>query len=348
MSDDLLVRSSFPALGTTAVVLTTDPAALSRAVAAVQAEVDAVDRACSRFRDDSELSVLNRSAGRPFAASPLLLEAIAVAQRAATLTTGLVDPTIGGALRVLGYDRDFGEVAADGPAVRAVARRVPGWQAISVDRRAGTVRVPAGVSLDLGATAKALCADRAVAAAAGGGGPGVLVSLGGDVAVAGDPPSGGWPVHVTDDHAAAPGSGGQTISIFSGGLATSGVTVRRWERGGREFHHVLDPSTGLPADTVWRTVSVAAGSCVDANIGSTAAVILGAAAVDWLEARRLPARLVRPGGEVTVIAGWPPAGPATATGPAATAPAATVPATSDRAATEAAAATTAGTARSRC
>jgi thiamine biosynthesis lipoprotein len=181
---------------------------------------------------------------------------------------------------------------------------VPGWRCVEVDERERVVRLPPGVELDLGATAKALAADRAAAAGAAAAGAGVLVSLGGDVAVAGPPPEGGWPILVADDHARLD-EAGPTVAIESGGLATSGTAVRRWRAGGAVLHHLIDPRTGRPAVSPWRTVSVAGASCVDANIASTAAVVLGDAAPEWLGERRLPARLVSTAGDVALVAGWP-------------------------------------------
>jgi thiamine biosynthesis lipoprotein len=293
----------FPAIGTTAVILVADPAASRTARAVVEAEIAAIDAACSRFRDDSELAGVNRAGGSPVTVSPLFLEAVDVALRAAQLTDGAVDPTVGRAMRVLGYDRDFSQMASGGPALRVSVGQVPGWRLVRTDRRASTVTVPDGVELDLGATAKALCADRAAAAAADATGTGVLVSLGGDIAACG--PGGGWSVRVTDDHTAGPDGPGQTVLINSGGLATSSTTARRWVRGGRELHHLVDPATGQPAASCWRTVSVAAGSCVDANIASTAAIILGPKALGWLQRRRLPGRLVTTNGRVARVGGWP-------------------------------------------
>ena len=98
---------------------------------------------------------------------------------------------------------------------------------------------------------------------------------------------------------------GTTIALTSGGLATSGTTARRWTRGGRQLHHVVDPATGWPAGEVWRTVTAAAPTCVDANVATTAAIVLGAGAPRWLESRGLPARLVAPEGAVVVVGGWP-------------------------------------------
>ena len=136
-------------------------------------------------------------------------------------------------------------------------------------------------------------------------GAGVLISLGGDIATAGPALSSGWAIHVADDHRAGPDAPGQTIAIASGGLATSSITARRWLQDGRVMHHILDPATGQPVEPVWRTASVAASSCVDANIASTAALVKGRSAPRWLSKLKLPSRLVSVAGEVHVVAGWP-------------------------------------------
>lgn len=296
--------ASWPALGTTASVAVTEGAALQSARQAIIDELAELDAACSRFRNDSELSRLNRAGGCPFPAGPLLMEAIEVALRAARLSDGIVDPTIGEALILAGYDRDFAELS-DEPRV-LVGRRVPGWRCVSVRRDRGTVRVPPGVVLDLGATAKALGADRAARAAARAAGRevGVLVNLGGDISTCGPPPSGNWLVRVADDHRAPPDAPGQSLTIASGALATSSTTVRRWGAGA---HHIIDPRTGIPAESRWRTVSVAAATCVDANIATTAAIVLGGEAPGWLADRGLPARLVARSGDVVTTSGWPAA-----------------------------------------
>jgi FAD:protein FMN transferase len=310
-------RVSFPALGGTAVVAVRDGAALSAARAAAEKTVAEFDLACSRFRDDSELSALNAAAGSPVRVSPLLLEAVTASLRAARLTGGDVDPTIGQALIALGYDRDFADLtpgdsgaAGAGDSGAALVRSisvasVPGWRTVQVDPARSTIQFGRGVKLDLGATAKALAADRAAARAHAAAGCGVLVSLSGDLAIAGEPPGEGWRVRVTDDHRSAVDAPGQWITLRAGGLATSSTMVRRWRAGSRFAHHLLDPATGGPVAVVWRTVSVSAASCLDANIASTAAIVRGEEAVAWLESLCLPSRLVRPDGTVRHLAGWP-------------------------------------------
>ncbi|HEY4627019.1 MAG TPA: FAD:protein FMN transferase [Blastococcus sp.] len=286
-------------------VAVTDPGALEEARALVTGILDDVDRAASRFRDDSELARLDAAAGNWTAISPLLAELLAVALRAARITDGDVDPTVGGPLRVLGYDRDLPEVALDGGFVPEPAA---GWRSVELDRDRCRVRVPVGVRLDLGATAKAWTADRAASAVAAATGAGCLVSIGGDVAVAGTPPEGGWRVRVEDvtgDPGAESTGPATVVTVHDGGLATSSVVARRWQRDGVRLHHLLDPRTGLPPVPVWRTVSAAAGSCVDANIVSTAAVVRGHRVWPWLRGVRLPVRLVTADGQVLTAGGWP-------------------------------------------
>jgi thiamine biosynthesis lipoprotein len=169
----------------------------------------------------------------------------------------------------------------------------------------------------------------------------VLVSLGGDIAVAGEAPDGGWPVAVADEQQPASrapyggrravrvpdanrqasqapagsrqagrapeGSPGQVVRLAAGTLATSSITCRRWRRGGRNLHHIVDPRTGLPADGPWRTVSVAAARCAEANAAATAAIVMGHPAEAWLAEQGLPARLVTRDGRVRLVAGWPAA-----------------------------------------
>lgn len=300
------------ALGTFATVMVTDPRVLGDACALLDEELAAIDAACSRFRPDSELSRACAAGGRPVRVSTLFAEALSVALTAAELTGGDVDPTCGQALADLGYDRDFALARQDTGSPGRPPGPTGGWRGVVLDAARQELTVPDGVLLDLGATAKALAADRAAAAIASVTGCGVLVNLGGDISVAGQPPEGGWLVGVADDATfettTASVKASQVVVIRDGGLATSSVLGRAWQRGGAWLHHIIDPRTGMPARSCWRTVSVAAGSCVDANVASTAAIVRGERAVAWLERLRLPARLVRHDGSVVTVADWPAPG----------------------------------------
>jgi FAD:protein FMN transferase len=302
-------QDTWRVFGTTAVLLVTAPEALEQARRLADSELAAVDLACSRFRPDSELTELNAANGAARTVSAVFADLIAAALRAARLTDGDVDPTCGQALVDLGYDRDFAEVqaasSAESPLVTVPSRPVAGWRSVELDPAILRAALRHGAQLDLGATAKAWAADRCAELIAAELGCGVLVSLGGDISVAGPPPADGWRVRVTDDHAAAADAPGQTVTITEGGLATSSTTVRTWTTQGHQVHHIIDPATGESAQSPWRTVSVAAGSCVDANTASTAAIIRGEAALPWLRDSGLPARLVRADGTAQTTAGWP-------------------------------------------
>jgi thiamine biosynthesis lipoprotein len=287
-------------------LVVTDPGVIVAAIELLNQTLERVDTVASRFRPDSEINALHRAAaaGGPVPVSADLLEAVEIALRAARLTDGAVDPTVGIAMCRLGYDRDFtvmepnasGDLPEPGP--------VPGWRSVTLDGERSTVTMRAGTLLDLGATAKAWAADRAARAIASRLGCGVLVSLGGDIAVDGAAPEKGFSVGIAD--ICGDPSAPVAVSIVSGGLATSGIGNRHWTLGGHPVHHLVDPATGLSVDSPWRTVSVAAGSCVDANTASTAAMVMGEPAVPWLEQERLPARLIRLDGSTLTVAGWPP------------------------------------------
>jgi FAD:protein FMN transferase len=324
-----LARAKWQALGTTVELLVSDSHALSQAQAILEQQIYELDRACSRFRGDSELMRVNAGAGRTIRVDSLLIETVELALRAAELTNGDVDPTVGTALVLAGYDRDMRLLdrvspgtgpknsGACSPPVLAPhirAKPICGWRAVELDREHSTLRIPRGVKLDLGATAKAWAADRAALAIHQAVGCGVLVSLGGDISTAGTAPTmqrigekahTGWQIHVTDDHHSDPDTPGQTITIAGGGLATSSTAVRRWRHREQIMHHIIDPASGAPAEEVWRTVSVAANDCADANIAATAAIVRGIRAPEWLSELGLPARLVGRDGRVLTVGSWP-------------------------------------------
>ena len=308
MTATRVAAASWPAIGTTVRLVVTDPARLMPGRELLASYLAALDLACSRFRADSELARAESRAGTPVPVSEVLADAVAVALDAAAATDGDLDPTVATRLAALGYDRDFELVARDGPPVRLTVRIRPSWQDIRLDRGSRRLTVPPGVRLDLGATAKARAADRAAARLPTRLGCGVLVGLGGDIAVGGAPPEGGWQVRVQDitgnpdDPPAGPS---QLIAMTSGGVSSSGIAARCWRRGDVMLHHILDPRTGLPAAPVWRTVSAVADTAVAANVASTAAIIRGVGAPGWLASRGIATRLVAVDGSVRTVAAWP-------------------------------------------
>ena len=301
--------ATFPALGTTAEVIVSDDRRLRAATNLLRLSLAEVDLTCSRFREDSEIRALQRAGGRPVRVSPLLSDALAAALRAARVSGGAVDLTVGEAVSELGYDRDFAEIVDREPEPSGAPRPAPGWWRLALDPSTRTALIPHGVHVDLGSTGKAFAADRAARTLAEVAGCGVLVNLGGDVAVAGPAPERGWQVRVREAHDCPADVPGPTVSIRSGGIATSSIVRRTWSRGGRRVHHIVDPRTGDIATPMWRTVTVAASTCTDANTASTASIVQAAGALEWLERQGLPARLVAMDGTVTTVCGWPAESP---------------------------------------
>jgi FAD:protein FMN transferase len=298
--------TTFEALGTYVFLASRRPAILPPTQRLAAAVLSDVDRACSRFRDDSDLTRVNRHAGRWVEVDPLLVGAVTAACEAADQTDGLVNPLLGRPLVQLGYDRDFDELheLADQPALEPTPPPVDAWREIRCDPD-GALRIPEGTALDLGATAKAWAADLTAAAIGEETGAGAIVSLGGDIAIAPDaeeerlPP---WPIDIST-HPGDPAE--TTVTLDCGGLATSSTQVRRWSRAGVSLHHVLDPRTGRPAPTVWRAVTATGPSATAANTASTASIVLGELAPTWLESHGVTSRLVAADGRVVTTGTWP-------------------------------------------
>jgi thiamine biosynthesis lipoprotein len=295
-----MTATTFEALGTYVYVATRDPEEILGARRLTGRLLDAVDRICSRFRADSDLSRANAQAGRWTKVDPLLVGAVRVAVDAARLTGGLVHPLLGRSLVALGYDRDSGALSDTGAVVPTPAPELDSWRAIGLAPDA--VRVPRGTALDLGATGKGFAADLVAGALGEELRSPALVSVGGDLAIS-RPDGRGWPVAVSE----RPGGPGVTVWLEAGGMATSSTRVRRWNRGGVAYHHLLDPRTGSPAALTWTMATCLGDSAAGANTASTAAIVLGADALGWLDSHHVTARLVADRGEVVRIGAWPAA-----------------------------------------
>jgi thiamine biosynthesis lipoprotein ApbE len=312
--------SGWTALGAPVQFVVTDPGSLERGRTKLEAELAAIDLACNSLRPDSEIAMLNRRRScRPaeltVRVSVLLADAIAEALRTARLTDGDLDPTAGGPAATPDGDQSVLASlaalarwqAADQP--DAPRRIVPGWQDVRLDHGSRLLRMPASVRLDLSAMARAWAADRCASRLADALGCGVLIGLGGDIAVAGGAPPGGWRIRIQDSGRRGLSASARTavVAIHDGGLSTASTTARRWRRRADLFDHIADPGRGLPAVPYWRAVSVAAARCAFASAASTAAIIRGRHGLDWLSDLALPARLVSLDGQVHTVAGWPAA-----------------------------------------
>ena len=228
----------------------------------------------SRFRPQSELNRMKADPAPVVIVSRLFASVVCDAIEAAAATDGLVDPTLGGAIVAAGYDRDFAQLSAGD--FGTLGPPVPGrWQSLSLSGR--LLARPPGMALDLNGVVKSLAVDASLELLAGDG----FVAAGGDVAARGAVTVG------------LPGGG--SLSLRSGGLATSGSTGRRWHRGGGPQHHLIDPRSGRPSTSRWDEVTVAAGSCLAADVAAKAAFLLGDDGPGWLDDRGLPGRFLENG-----------------------------------------------------
>jgi FAD:protein FMN transferase len=259
-------------MGTDAHVTVVDgPAGLCERAAQRLAELEA---RWSRFREDSEISQLNRSNGRPVVVSALTFDLLRRAQEAWRRTGGAFDPTVLHALDAAGYDRDFADLAPDGVDRQAPPSRPPGAGVIGLDPIVRAVRLPPGVGLDLGGIGKGVAADQVTAELRGSGARGACVNLGGDLRVGGAPPSGDvWLVGIEPEPGITPTGASFVLELAEAGVATTSVCRRRWRRNGELRHHVIDPRSGQPARSRWSSVTVVAGSAGDAEPAATATLL---------------------------------------------------------------------------
>lgn len=303
--------ASFSAIGTTATVVCTDARELPGAVFLAQSRLGEIDRAASRFRDDSEIATINtRSAAAAQAgrterlSSPVsttLGRCLRAAVRTERLTAGLVNPCLGAALVACGYDADLEAVRTRGDRATGPIPIAPVRHELVFDESQWCVRIVAGTLIDLGASAKAWAADLIAAELAATGTGGFLIDLGGDIAVSGPPPSSGWAIGVRDWN----GVVAQTVRSSGQAFATSSTRLRTWVQHGIPRHHILDPRTGHPARSRWAQVTCAGPDTVQANAASTAAIILDDQAPRWLSERHVPALLMTGDGDVVTTSGWP-------------------------------------------
>ncbi len=261
------------------------------------------EQTLSRFLPTSELSRLNQRAGSPLAVSDLLYQVLIAALTAARETQGLYDPSLLDQLVQAGYDRTFDDmpVILDAPA--APAKPGGGWRDIQVDPQRRRVTLSAGIKLDFGGIAKGMAVDAALEKLSLHGVGPAVINAGGDLAVLGFPPDPAppqWPV-------AVPGrEQSWTIPLHHGAVATSGIARRHWWQGQTMRHHLLDPRSGLPAQSDLWSVTVVADRCMQAEVAAKVAFILGSRlGANFLRERRIAGLLVRQDGTWETVEPWP-------------------------------------------
>lgn len=295
-----MTRASFHAMGTT-VSLLLPVADLDWATSEVRNLFSVWEQQLSRFLPDSELLRLNERAGQATVVSELLFTVLDAALQASHATNGLYDPTLLPQLRQIGYDRTFDEVAPQIPGNRERIRPGGQWREIQINRQRREVLLPAGVNIEFGGIAKGMAVDAAIEMLRGCGVEAALVNAGGDLAVLNVPPhEGQWPL-------AVPGKDTQwVVPLCSGALATSGIARRHWQQGEQQRHHLIDPRTGQPSQSGLWSVTVAAGSCMQAEVAAKVAFLLGAIpGCAFLQEHRLAGVLVDINGSWFAAGDWP-------------------------------------------
>lgn len=298
------IRQAFPVFGMDGVILVEEPKLLAEGLRLLMQICSDIDVSCSRFRSDSDLSRVNAANGAPVRVSPAFGAVLELSLRAAQTTDGAVDPTVGAALIAVGYDRDFGELKNGVHSLPRIPVQIPGWRVIEWEPSRLTVRVPKGVNLDFGSLAKAYAVDLGATTIAGRLGTAACVAIGGDVAAAGEP-SEPWSIGIAEDHRTPFADADDVIGITAGGVATSSTAFRTWMQDGERRHHIIDPSTGVCVKETYRTVTVVARSCVEANTASTAAIVWGVSARTRLEGWGVHGRLVTSEGKTEFVGQWP-------------------------------------------
>jgi len=243
------------------------------------------EQVLSRFRPESDLNRLNRSAGSNFLAQPVLINVIQAALGEAQWSDGLVVPTIRASLEIAGYDRDFDLVSPVQPErPTSLNRTDPShWQQITVDQKKQSIVLPVGMTLDLGGFAKGWAANQAMQRLAEIG-P-ALMDAGGDIAISGPQANGElWLVDIADPLQVQENL--DMLALDGCGVATSGIDHRRWLQGDVLKHHIIDPRSGEAAQTDLASVTVVAPDVIRAEAAAKAVLIRGSReGLEWLEGK---------------------------------------------------------------
>ncbi|MBI5297620.1 MAG: FAD:protein FMN transferase [Chloroflexi bacterium] len=282
----MIHRLAFRAMGTNMLAcLDVDSDQVPDILAQVPGWFEGWEQTLSRFRLDSELSRLNRSGGRPMPVSDALWQVFQASLDAAAMTDGLVTPTVAESMLEFGYDRDFDLLAGTHiPSRSPVLTEIRPLSTVTWDEPGRTLCLPEGVQLDFGGVAKGWAAHQAMLRLCEYG-P-ALMNAGGDVASSGALRNGGsWEISIINPFTRREEDSLGTILLRGEAVATSGTDRRRWLQGGFLRHHIIDPHTGLPAQTDVLSATVVAPTVLEAEAAAKSALIRGSqAGIAWVDA----------------------------------------------------------------
>jgi len=298
-----VAASRFRAMNTDVTLLgRANDSGFKRAFAAVRRTFSEVETSLSRFRDDSELVALNQAHGQPFMASSLLFHAVSLAIAAAEATDGIFDPTVLPALERAGYDRSFELILGSNRVDRPIAEAVglPDYRTVHCNPDTRTIQLGIGQRIDLGGIGKGLAVDLAMEETAFLGGR--CIVAGGDIAARGRSGSeDGWTIALED----AGDAQQHSVLVRDAAVATSSTSVRHWRLGDNEQHHLIDTRTGQPSSSPYRSVTVVAATCVQADVAAKTALLLGEPGIEFLNLQSIHGFAVRHDSSTASTHWWP-------------------------------------------
>ena len=227
----------------------------------------------SRFWPESLISEINRTAGGDWTQLDAEAERLfALCSELHFLTRGILDPTALPLIQLWNWKEPRAALPTDVEIAAAQAK--VGWR--RVQRTPGKIRLPeTGMSLDLGGIGKEYAVDQISQLARQFGVSGALVDFGADLRVFGVPADGRPAWHIGLEDPKRPGACWTGLAVRDAAVATSGDYIRRFERDGVRYGHILDVRTGRPVANGVCAVSVMAPSCTQAGMLSTAIFVLG-------------------------------------------------------------------------
>jgi thiamine biosynthesis lipoprotein len=272
------------AMGTLVTIVVRDPDS-TRGRTSIEeafAEIERLESLISEWRESSEISAVNRSAGDGWTqVSPETLAVLEASRALAAESNGTFDPTVLPLVRLWGFEGGEQRVP-DANAIASTRERV-GWEAIELDARDGRARLSRpGAAIGLGAIGKGFIADRALQKIRAAGVPAAMVKASGDLAFYGGTPARPWPIAIEDP--SRPGEAMAELEVLTGGVSTSAPTWRYFETDGAVYHHLIDPRTGRPARGV-RSVTLVAPDATRSDGLDTAVFVMGEAGPAFVEAR---------------------------------------------------------------
>lgn len=257
-------------------IITGAPETQPEIVEKLWAEAERLEKIFSLYITESEISRINREAGRhPVSVSREMMEVLQRAEEIGRITGGAFDISIGPLMRIWGFFPEREGRIPTSLEIEKIMAQV-GWRLIELDRSAETILLlKPGMEIDLGALAKGYVVDKLVKILRQEGIRRALVNAGGDIFCLGDSPGGqDWKIGM--EHPRDEGDILKVFKVKNRAIATSGDYRNYFIRSNLRYSHIIDPHTGFPSNSKVVEVSVMAPDCMTADALATAMFVMGA------------------------------------------------------------------------